>query len=136
MLATFLLSAAVTAATTPFDVTQLSGSWSDGVNANSVCDQARHFTRMQLSDDHARLAIFNDRTWKSKLGETNRFAATVVAETERSLTLRYDNETRLNANGKLVEWQLIIVAPGVYRWRETDWPEGKVNGVVGIRCSP
>lgn len=136
MLATFLLSAAVTAATTPFDVTQLSGSWSDSVNANSVCDQARHFTRMQLSDDHARLAIFNDRTWKSKLGETNRFAATVVAETERSLTLRYDNETRLNAAGKLVEWQLIIVAPGVYRWRETDWPEGKVNGVVGIRCSP
>lgn len=51
--------------------------------------------------------------------------------------MRYDNETRLNANGKLVEWQLIIVAPGVYlRWRETDWPEGKVNGVVGIRCSP
>ncbi|PHV14824.1 hypothetical protein CSQ90_21395 [Janthinobacterium sp. BJB303] len=131
-----LLSAAVTAATTPFDVTQLSGSWSDSVNANSVCDQARHFTRMQLSDDHVRLAIFNDRTWKSKLGETNRFAATVVAETEHSLTLRYDNETRLNANGKLVEWQLIIVAPGVYRWRETDWPEGKVNGVVGIRCSP
>lgn len=60
--------------------TQLSGSWSDSVNANSVCDQARHFTRMQLSDDHARLAIFNDRTWKSKLGETSRFAATVVAE--------------------------------------------------------
>jgi hypothetical protein len=60
----------------------------------------------------------------------------VVAETERSLTLRYDNETRQDAHGKLVEWQLIIVAPGVYRWRQTDWPEGKVNGVVGIRCSP
>ncbi|MEG0880339.1 MAG: hypothetical protein RSE46_24775 [Janthinobacterium sp.] len=119
-----------------FDVAQLSGSWSDSVNTNSVCEEARHFTRMQLSDDHQRLAIFNDRTWKSKLGETNRFAATVVAETEHSLTLRYDNETRRNAAGKLVEWQLIIVAPGVYRWRETGWPEGKVNGVVGIRCSP
>ena len=136
MLATLLLSAAVTAATTPFDVTQLSGSWSDSFNTNSVCDQPRHFTRMQLSDDHVRLAIFNDRIWKSNLGETNRFAATVVAETERSLTLRYDNETRQDAQGKPVEWQLIIVAPGVYRWRQTDWPEGKVNGVVGIRCSP
>ena len=136
MLATLLLSAAIAATPTPFDAAQLSGSWSDSVNTSSVCEEARHFTRMQLSDDHARPAIFNDRTWKSKLGETNRFAATVVAETERSLTLRYDNETRLNANGKLVEWQLIIVAPGVYRWRETDWPEGKVNGVVGIRCSP
>ena len=136
MLATLLLSAAVSAAPTPFDAAQLSGSWSDSVNTNSVCEEARHFTRMQLSDDHRRLAIFNDRTWKSKLGETNRFAATVVAETEHSLTLRYDNETRLNAAGKLVEWQLIIVAPGVYRWRETGWPEGKVNGVVGIRCSP
>ena len=136
MLATLLLSAAVAAPPTPFDAAQLSGSWSDSANTSSVCEEARHFTRMQLSDDHQRLAIFSDRTWKSKLGETNRFAATVVAETEHSLTLRYDNETRLNAAGKLVEWQLIIVAPGVYRWRETGWPEGKVNGVVGIRCSP
>jgi hypothetical protein len=69
MLATLLLSAAVTAATTPFDVTQLAGSWSDSFNTNNVCDQPRHFTRMQLSDDHARLAIFNDRVWKSNLGK-------------------------------------------------------------------
>ncbi|MGK5052669.1 hypothetical protein [Janthinobacterium sp. RB2P8] len=136
MLATLLLSAAAAATPTPFDAAQLSGSWSDSVNTSSVCEEARHFTRMQLSDDHQRLAIFSDRTWKSKLGETNRFAATVVAETEHSLILRYDNETRFNAAGKLVEWQMIIVAPGMYRWRETGWPEGKVNGVVGIRCSP
>ena len=136
MLATLLLSAAVTAATTPFDVTQLSGSWSDSFNSNSVCDPSRHLTRMQLSDDHARLAIFNDRMRSSKLGEANHFAATVVAETERSLTIRYDNENRLDDQGKPVEWQLIVVAPGVYRWRQADWPEGKVNGVVGIRCSP
>ena len=136
MLATLLLSAAVTAAATPFDVTQLSGSWSDSYNTNSVCDPSRHFTRMQLSDDHARLAIFNDRMRKSQLGEGNHFAATVVAETERSLTLRYDNDRRRDAQGQPVEWQLIIVAPGVYRWRQADWPEGKVNGVVGIRCSP
>lgn len=135
MLATLLLSAAVTAAPFPFDETQLSGSWAESVNANSACDGARRLSRMQLSDDHRRLAIFNDRTWVSKLGETNRFAATVLAETERSLTLRYDNETRRTGEGKLVEWQLIFVAPGVFRWRETDWVEGKVNGVVGIRCS-
>ena len=136
MLATLLLSAAIAATPTPFDAAQLSGSWSDSVNTSSVCEEARHFTRMQLSDDHQRLAIFSDRTWKSKLGETNRFAATVVAETERSLTIRYDNENRLDDQGKPVEWQLIVVAPGVYRWRQADWPEGKVNGVVGIRCSP
>lgn len=135
MLATLLLSAAVTVAPLAFDETQLSGSWAESVNANSACDGVRRFSRMQLSDNRQRLAIFNDRTWVSKLGETNRFAATVLAETERSLTLRYDNETRRTADGKLVEWQLIFVAPGVFRWRETDWPEGKVNGVVGIRCS-
>lgn len=135
MLATLLLSAAVTAATVPFDETQLSGSWAESVNANIACDGVRRLSRMQLSDDRQKLAIFNDRTWVSKLGETNRFAATVLAETERSLTLRYDNETRRTSEGKLVEWQLIFVAPGVFRWRETDWAEGKVNGVVGIRCS-
>ena len=66
---------------------------------------------------------------------SGRAARPVLAETDRSLTLRYDNETRRTSDGKLVEWQLIFVAPGVFRWRETDWPEGKVNGVVGIRCS-
>jgi len=136
MLATLLLSAAVNTAPIPFDATQLAGSWAESVNTVSVCEEARHFSRMQLSDDRQRLAIFNDRTWKSTLGTTNRFAAVVLAETERSLTIRYDNETRRDPSGKLVEWQLIIVAPGVYRWREADWAEGKVNGVVGIRCSP
>ncbi len=135
MLATLLFSAAVTAAPLAFDETQLSGSWAESVNADSVCDGARRFSRMQLSDDRQKLTIFNDRTWVSTLGETNRFAATVLAETEHSLTLRYDNETRLAADGKLVEWQLIFIAPGVFRWREVHWPEGKVNGVVGVRCS-
>ena len=135
MLAILLLSAAASAAPLAFDETQLSGSWAESVNTNSVCDGTRRFSRMQLSDDRQKLAIFNDRTWASKLGETNRFAATVLADTERSLTLRYDNETRRTADGKLVEWQLIFIAPGVFRWRETDWPEGKVNGVVGVRCT-
>ena len=136
MLAILLLSAAAVAAPPVFDDDQLSGSWSVSVNANATCSGERRLTRMQLSDDHRRLAIFNDRTWTSKLGVTNHFAATVTAEAEHSLTLVYDNETRRNASGKLVEWQIVFVAPGVFRWRETSWAEGKVNGVVGIRCSP
>lgn len=136
MLAILLLSAAAAAAPTPFDDAQLSGSWSESVNTSATCSGERRFTRMQLSDDHQRLAIFNDRTWTSKLGVTNHFAATITAETEHSLTLVYDHENRRNADGKLVEWQIVFVAPGVFRWRETSWPEGKVNGVVGIRCSP
>lgn len=135
MLAILLLSTAAAAAPSSFDDAQLAGSWSESVNTNATCSGERRFTRMQLSDDHQRLAIFNDRTWTSKLGVTNHFAATVTAETEHSLTLVYDNEVRHTPAGKLVEWQIIFVAPGVFRWRETSWPEGKVNGVVGIRCS-
>lgn len=135
MLAILLLTAAAGAASANFDETQLAGSWSESVNTNSVCSGERRFTRMQLSDDRQRLAIFNNRTWSSKLGVTNHFAATVTAESEHSLTLVYDNETRRTASGKLVEWELIFVAPGVFRWRETSWPDGKVNGVVGVRCS-
>ena len=49
--------------------------------------------------------------------------------------MRYDGEKRLNTNGKPMEWELAMVAVGVYHWRATDWALGKVNAGVGINCS-
>ncbi len=45
-----------------------------------------------------------------------------------------DNEQRVTMAGKPVEWELSVVAPGIYRWRATDWQRHEVNSVVGIRC--
>ncbi len=89
---------------------------------------------MEISADGKRLDMRFDRLWETELGKTDRMGAKIISATSRSLVIQYDNETRLKVTGKPEEWELIIVAPGVYRWRETDWKEGKVNIVVGIRC--
>jgi hypothetical protein len=91
---------------------------------------------MQVGVDGKRLEMRFDRKWKTELGETDHFGATIVSATTRTLVIRYDGETRLKRSGKPVEWELAVVAPGVYRWRETEWRPGEVNTVVGIRCSP
>jgi hypothetical protein len=91
---------------------------------------------MAVSADGKRLEMQFDRKWKTELGETDHFGASIVAASSRTLVIRYDGETRLKRSGKPVEWELAIVAAGIYRWRETEWTPGEVNTVVGIRCSP
>jgi hypothetical protein len=60
--------------------------------------------------------------------------ATIVRSTERTFTLLYDGEPRMRSDGAPIQWQLSMVASGVYRWRDTSWPDKDVNVVVGIRC--
>lgn len=117
-----------------FDRAQLSGWWGESYNTDLACGSENLKTTMEISSDGKRLEMRFDRRWKTELGETDHFGATIVAATSRTLTIQYDNETRKKASGKPVEWELAIVAPGVYRWRETEWKSGEVNTVVGIRC--
>ena len=119
----------------PFDRQQLSGWWGESYNTDLACGQQNLKTTMEISPDSKRLKMRFDRKWKTELGETDQIGATIVSATNRTLVIQYDGETRLKSTGKPVEWELAIVAPGVYRWRETEWKQGEVNTVVGIRCS-
>jgi hypothetical protein len=113
----------------------LSGWWAESYNTDPTCGPQNLRVKYESSNDGKRLRLRFDRKWKTELGESEGFEATVIASTERSLVVRYDGESRKKRNGQPVEWELSIVAPGVYRWRETEWPPGEVNTVVGIRCS-
>jgi hypothetical protein len=114
---------------------QLSGWWAESYNTDATCGPQNLRVKHEFSNDGKRLRLRFDRKWKTELGESEGFEATVLASTERTLVVRYDGESRKKRNGQAVEWELSIVAPGVYRWRETEWPAGKVNTVVGIKCS-
>ena len=117
-----------------FDRAQLSGWWGESFNTDLACDPENLKTTMEISSDGKRLEMRFDRRWKTELGEKDHFGATIISATSRTLTIQYDKETRKKTSGKPVEWELAIVAPGVYRWRETEWKPGEVNTVVGIRC--
>jgi hypothetical protein len=118
-----------------FDQNALSGWWAESYNTDITCSPENLRVKHGFSSDGKRLLLQFDRKWKTDLGETGQLEATVLSQTRRSIVILYDGETRKKRNGQLVEWELSIVAPGVYRWRETEWLSGKVNTVVGIKCS-
>lgn len=132
------VAGAVSAATDPepfpFDPAQLAGWWAESYNTDVTCGPQNLRTTMRVDLAAKRLEMKFDRKWKTELGETDHFGARIVAATSRTLIVRYDNEKRLKRSGVPVEWELAVVAPGVYRWRETEWKPGEVNTVVGIRC--
>ena len=117
-----------------FDKTSLSGWWAESYNTDITCGSQNLRVKHEFSTDGKRLLLRFDRKWKTELGEAEKFEATVVSQTRRSIVIRYDNERRKKRSGQQVEWELSIVAPGVYRWRETEWPVGEVNTVVGVKC--
>ena len=118
-----------------FDRSQLSGWWGESYNTDLACSPENLKSTMEVSPNGKRIEMRFDRHWKTELGEADRYGADIISATSRTLVIRYDNETRKKSSGKPVEWELAIVAPGVYRWRETEWKPGQVNTVVGIRCS-
>jgi len=141
VIALVLLASAQGCASTdlvPFDPAQLAGSWAESYNTDSACGAENVKSTLALTADKKRLEIHLDRKIKTDLGgdETDQIGATVISAAQRTIVIRYDGETRKKKSGQPVEWELAIVAPGVYRWRETEWRPGTVNTVVGIRCSP
>lgn len=133
--AAFHCDAATDPSPFPFDPQQLSGWWAESYDTDVTCGPRNLRVAMQIDAVAKRLEMRFDRKWKTELGELERAGAKILFATGRTLVIRYDNETRKGSNGEPVEWELAVVAPGVYRWRETDWPPGEVNIVVGVRCS-
>ncbi|WP_457826558.1 hypothetical protein, partial [Staphylococcus aureus] len=39
----------------------------------------------------------------------------------KSLVLALDGETRKGDSGQPLEWELLLVGRGLYRWRATEW---------------
>jgi hypothetical protein len=121
--------------TLAFDIAQLSGWWAESYSSVPACDPSNVRTRQVFSEDGKHLKFLFDRPWQTELGPATEFEATIISSTDRTLVIRYDNESRKKRTGQPVEWELSIAAPGVYRWRETEWKREEVNTVVGIRCT-
>lgn len=117
-----------------FDTRLLDGWWSDNTDTSQACAKENPRIRYRFNFDGTRLQLEFDRKWNTEIGEADRFPARVIASTQRTLVIEYDNESRRDPMGRAVQWELAVVAPGVYRWRATEWPPGAVNVVVGIRC--
>lgn len=119
-----------------FVLDQLAGSWAESSSSKSVCtdDEVRY--RFEFAPDGKKLTVRLNRIHSTEIGDRDEIAASIIESSEHSLTIAYDGESRLHPDGTPLQWQLVVVAPGVYRWRETTWPAEGVNVVVGVRCTP
>ena len=119
-----------------FDRSLLSGLWAENANTRLACAPEELHVRYELSADGKGLIIKFDRKEKINSGKTvEQFSATVLRSDAHTLVIRYNADAGDFGPNYPKEWEMVFVAPGVYRWRATDWPEGRVNAVVGIRCS-
>jgi hypothetical protein len=118
-----------------FAVAQLSGSWAESINTGPVCTNNEVRYRFEFAPDGRRVLVRLNRIHPTEIGDKDEIAATIIESTETTLTIAYGSETRRKEDGSLVQWQLAVVAPGTYRWRETSWPQQAVNVVVGVKCS-
>jgi len=118
-----------------FTVSQLAGSWAESTNTRPICTNNEVRYRFEFAPDGRRVTVKLNRIHPTEIGDKDEIAATIIESTETTLTIAYDNETRRREDGSLVQWQLAVVSPGVYRWRETSWQPQAVNVVVGIKCS-
>lgn len=118
-----------------FDMLQIAGWWAESSDTTDACDRSKARMKYTLSADGSRLLVRFDRARKTGDREVDAFEAEVLKSSRRSLTLRYPSETRPGASGEPGSWDMVFVAPGIYRWRETRWSPGRVNEVIGVRCS-
>jgi hypothetical protein len=116
-----------------FDRSRLGGVWSESYDTGKACRADQPHVTFDLSKDGKTLTFNLDRTIKRASGEeVSTYSATVTRGTKASLFIEYNHAV----NPKVPKrWEMAFVAPGIYRWRATEWDPGRVNIVVGLRCS-
>jgi hypothetical protein len=134
LLALPLLVIASSASAQLFDWSRLSGTWAESTRNLYGCRPDNLHHAFVVSDDKKTLTFKLDRLWKIGTGaEVREYKATIVAQSEWSLIIRYGSELEGLTN-EMREWELRFIGPGTYRWRSTAWAPHEFNSVVGVRC--
>lgn len=117
-----------------FDWSRLDGTWAESTRNLYGCraDNLHHV--FVLSEDKKTITFKLDRLWRIGTGqEVREYKASVVAQSEWSLFIRYGAELE-GIPEQMREWELRFIGPGAYRWRSTAWAPNEFNDVIGVRC--
>ena len=91
--------------------------------------------RFEINPEGNTLTFFLDRKWRVVTGEdVDHFTANIVQSNSRAMIIQYNWDRSKTPKDYPLVWELVVIAPGLYRWRSPEWPEGQVNSVVGVRC--
>lgn len=125
------------AAPVEFDRALLAGTWADSDSTAPACARNNLHYTLELSADGKTLVFKLDRKWRIATGaQVEQYSATVLDVAPQMLTIRYNADIGPLPADYPAKWEMAFVAPGVYRWRATEWRGGEVNTIVGVRCEP
>jgi len=115
----------------------LAGYWDEGHQdeMDLLCAPGRSLLRHQFSKNltevkwihESEIQIYDDSFVKESIYNIE-YASNAL------LALSLQGEKRLNSSGDPYIWELVMVNPGMYRWRSSDWPVGRYNKIWGKRC--
>lgn len=114
----------------------LAGTWQENWDRADVCTEASASFTVRLDRKANTISFDYDKPMQGYDGKMRTQLFWYVREYRpKSLVLALDGETRKGSNGLPLEWEMIFVGHGLYRWRATEWPHREVNRVVGVKCS-
>ena len=116
----------------PSDVlSEIQGTWG-WVDGQFTCETNPHTIR--LSEDGRWLTFTYPHPIVEETGR-NESVYEVLGHRGYVIRLFLESETRKDATGELAEWDLIMLSPNEYVWRQSDWPEDMSTALLE-RCPP
>lgn len=104
----------------PSDVlTEIQGTWG-WAEGEFTCETNPHTIR--LSEDARLLTFTYPHPIVEETGQKESVYE-VLGHEDHVIRLFLRSETRRDSSGALVEWDLIMLSPDEYVWRQSDWPE-------------
>ena len=95
-----------------------------------TCETNPHTIR--LSEDGRRLTFSYPHPIVEETGRKESVYE-VLGHGQHVIRLFLESETRTDEAGELVEWDLIMVSPDGYVWRQSDWPRDMSTALLE-RC--
>ena len=102
-------------------------TWSD---AKSPCVEVFHTIRFLKNNSVAEFTNSGPFPDDEKIVP---YTYTILGHADDRILMLHDAETQKTADGKLVEWELILYSADVYYWRRTDWDDLVTKPIV--RCT-
>ena len=129
LLAAVALVLGCASAQPPDVLSDIQGTWG-WVEGDFTCETNPHTIR--LSEDGRRLTFSYPHPIVEETGRKESVYE-VLGHGQHVIRLFLESETRTDEAGELVEWDLIMVSPDGYVWRQSDWPRDMSTALLE-RC--
>lgn len=102
--------------------------WSD------TNDCSGNYHEIDISNDRKRMTItFRDVGYAGELDARKSFEYQILMISHNAISMKMDNERRVDESGNPVTWNLVLLDDKHYCWQRGDWETGQCTAIIN-RC--